>query len=65
MKCGIYAAKKKTDEKALIPLPPAERVYFFCEKHELMQSAVQPKQPASFRGNEVVSLFERFCTVWK
>ncbi|WP_367082591.1 hypothetical protein ABV589_16670 [Pseudomonas sp. HOU2] len=43
-------AAKKTDEKALIPLPPTGLASFFCAKPEAVQTSLQDKPPGGCGG---------------
>jgi len=57
---GIYAVKKKTEEKALIPLPPTGFVSFFCAKSEVVQTKLQPKRAVELCRRSAISQIAKF-----
>lgn len=57
----IRQAKKKTSEKALIPLPPTGFVSLFCANPDVVQTNLQPRRAVGLRRLSAISFCERFC----
>lgn len=53
--------KKKSAEKALIPLPPTGFASLFCAKARAMKTPVQPRPAAGTVGVAAIARSARFC----
>jgi hypothetical protein len=55
-----YESEEKTDEKALIPLPPTGLTCTFCAKPKTVQTILKPKQAA---GGEACFHISQFANL--
>jgi hypothetical protein len=53
-------AKKKTSEKALIPLPPTGLASFFCANSKVVQTTLQTKPAVGVHRRSLISRFAKF-----
>ena len=52
--------KKKTSEKALIPLPPTGFVSFFCANPDVVQTNLQPRRAMGLCRGSAISQNAKF-----
>lgn len=54
------AGKKKTDEKALIPLPPTGLASFFCANPDVVQTNLQPRRAVGLCSRSAIAQNAKF-----
>ncbi|MNB72522.1 hypothetical protein D3C87_1242880 [compost metagenome] len=52
--------KKKTEEKALIPLPPTGLVFFFCANPDVVQTNLQPRRAVGLCRRSAIAQNAKF-----
>jgi len=55
-----WCMKKKTREKALIPLPPTGLVSFFCANPDVVKTHLQPRRAVGLCRGSVISQNAKF-----